>query len=239
MDVVSRDGLLVHLPVLVALLYLVAGVAQVDVVAFLTSEFHLPGGLYAGLSGVVSGTIFTGMPLDVVGVHLGDVAEQVATGVDRIVAYASGLPPESREVVLKLGEPHVGLRLYLLEHYHALVAYAATVPGIFLHLVPDEVGRDVECAGQHQGVELLDLPWGDEDVVGDFVADDDLVVAVVDDASGRVDDVVDHRVVGRVDLVLVVDDLDVEQLPEDDGRHNQKTDDQRLASTFCLHRPEG
>lgn len=233
------DGLLVHLSVLVTLFDLVTGVAQVDMVAFLASEFLFAGRLDACLPGVVSGTIFPGMLLDVVRVHLGDVTQQVSSGVDRVVPDASGLPPESRKVVLKFGELHVGFWFYLLEHHDALVADTAAVSGIFSHLVPDEFRGHVKGVGQHQCVEPLDFPRGDKDVVGYFVADDDLAVAVVDDASGRVDDVIDHRVVRRVDLVLVVNDLDVEQFSEYDGGDHQKAYDQGFPSTFCLHRSAG
>ena len=238
-DVVSRDGFLVHLSVLVTLLDLVAGVAQIDVVAFLAAQFLFPRRLDSGLPGVVSGTIFPWMLLDVVGIYLGDVAQQVPSGVDRVVADASGLPPEPWEIVLKLSELHVCLRLYLLEHHHALVADAAAVPGIFSHLPLDEFGRHVQRLRQHQRVEPLHFPRSDKDVIGDFVADDDLSVTVVDDASCRVDDVIDHRVVGRIDLVPVIDYLDVEQLSQNDRGDDQEPDHQGFPSTFCLHRSAG
>ena len=234
-DVVSRYGFLVHLSVFVALLDLVAGVAKVDVVPFLSTQFLLSRGLDPGLTGIVSRAVFPGMLLYVVGVHLRDIAEQVSTGVDGIVPDASGLSPEAWELVLDLSELHVGLRLYLLEHHDTLVTDAATVPGIFIHLVTDEFWCHVEGVRQHKRVELFHLARGDKDVVGDLVADYDLAVAVIDDASGGIDDVIDHRIVVRVDLVFVIDDLDVEQLPEDDGGDDKQPDYQGFSSTFCLH----
>ena len=237
--VVAGNGFLVELSVAVALFYLVAGVAKVDVVAFLTAQVLLAGCLYAGFPGIVSRTVLPGMLVDVVLVDFRDVAQEVAAGIDGVVADASGLALETREIVLQFGELHVGLGLDLLEHHHALVADLPLVLLIFGHLRPDEVGGHLQHAGEHEGVELLDLPGGNQDVIGHLVAHDYLPVAVVDYPPGRVDDVIDHRVVGRVDLVLVVYDLDVEQLRQDDGGHYHQADKQLSASTVGRHRSAG
>ena len=210
-------------------------------VALLSSQVLFPRRLDAGLPGIIAGTIFSGMGLDVFLVHFGDIAEQVASGVDRVVTDASHLSPEAREIVLEFGELHVGFGLYLLEHDHALVADLLLVLLVFGHLVPYEVGTHVERGSQEQGVELFHLPRSDQDVVGHLVADNYLSVTVVDYSPGRVDDVVDHRIVRRIDLVLVVDDLDVEQFAEDDGggHHQSYQKDAAPVVTFCRHSSAG
>ena len=88
----ARDGLLVELAVLVGLLDLVLGVAQEDVVSLLAAEVLLAGRLDAGLAGIVAGAVLARMAVHEFLVHLGHVAEEVAAGVDRIVADAAELP---------------------------------------------------------------------------------------------------------------------------------------------------
>ena len=235
-NVVAGNSLLDEFSILESLLDLVPGVAQVDVVALFSPQLLFPGRLDAGFAGIVARPVLSRMLLDVLLVDLRDVSQKVSSRIERIVADASDLSPEPREVVLDLGELHVGLGLDLLEHHHALVADLPSVPGIFSHLVPDEIGGHPQRIGKHQGVERGDLFRSDQDVIGNLVSDNDLPVPVVDYASGGVDDVIDHRVVGRVDLVLVLDDLDVEQLPHDDGGSDHQSNDQFPASTFCRHR---
>ena len=73
-DVPPRDGFFVLGAVLVGLLNLVAGVAQVDVVAFLSAELGLPGGFDARHAGIVSAEVLSGMAVDVAFVHLRHVS---------------------------------------------------------------------------------------------------------------------------------------------------------------------
>ena len=108
-------------------------------IPLLPAEILLSGRLDAGLPGVIPGAVLSRMGLDVFLIHLRDISQKVAAGIDGIVPYAPDLPPESRKIVLDLGKLHVSLRLDLLEHHHALVAYLLSVPGIFGHLFPDEL----------------------------------------------------------------------------------------------------
>ena len=233
----ARNGFFVHLAILVPPFDLVPRVAEVDVVALFPSEVFLPGGLDAGLARIVSRTILAWMGLYVLLVDFGDVTEKVASGIDRIVPDAPDLPSEPGEIVLELSEFHVSLRFDLLEHDHALVADLFLVTGIFPHLLLDEIDAHIEGGSKHQGVERSDFPRRHENVVSDFVTDDYLSIPVVDDSPCRVDHVVDHGIVRRVYLVLVINDLDVEQLAQKDSRDDQQAYQQDPAAvvTFGRH----
>ena len=222
-DVVSRDGFHVHFAVVVGGLYLVVGVAQVYMVAFGAAEFTLPCCLYASPAYVVSRAVLARMLLHVVRIHLGDIAEEVASGVDRVVAYASELSLESGELVLDLGEPHVCLGRDLLDHGLRLVADTRAVLAVIGHPVADELDVHVQCRREGEGVEGLDLARRHDDVVCGLVADEDLPVTVVDDAACGVDGLVDHGVVVGTLLVLVMDDLDGEKLDQKDGGDGPQT----------------
>ena len=235
-DIVTWDRLLVHFTVLVALLDLVAGVAQVDMVAFLSAEVLFTRRFNPCLSGIVARTVFSRMLVDIILVYFRDIAKKVASGIDRIVADAADLSPESRKVILQFCEFHVGLRLNLLEHDNALVTDLAPVLGVFSHLLPDEIRLHFQGGRQHQGVERLDLTRSDQYVVSDFVRDYYLPVPVINYPSGRIDDIIDHRVVGCIDLVLVVYDLDIEQLAKDDGSNHHQAYQQGSAAVVTFYR---
>ena len=233
----ARDGLLVELAVLVGLLDLVLGIAEEDVIPLLAAKVLLAGRLDAGLAGVVPGAVFARMAVHVALVHLGHVAEEVAAGVDRVVADAAHLALEAGEAVLDLGELVVGLGRDLLDHRDALETDLPAVLPILLHLSADEFHRGVQGGRQAHRVELhfLQVARIHQDVVGHLVAHEDVAVAVVDDSAGGVDDLPDRRVVVRVDLVVVVQDLDGEDLRQEDGRHNPQADEKTGASRIDGH----
>ena len=181
-------------------------------VTLLAPEFLLHRRLYAGLPGVVPGAVLVRMLLDVGRVDLGHITQEIASGIERIIPYASGQALEARELVLHLGELHVGLRRNLLEHGHGLVAYPPAVPAVLGHLVPYQLRVHIQNLRQHQRVEGTHLARGHEYVIRHLVAHDDAAVPVVYGAAGRVYDVINHRVVHRVNLVPAVYDLDIEQL---------------------------
>ena len=233
-NVLAGDGFLVHLAVLVPGLYLVVGIPQIDVIAFFALQVGFPCRLQAGLAGIVSGPVFARMPADVGLVHLGYVAEKIASCIERIVPDAPDLSPETRKLVLDFGELHIFLGGELLHHYDGLVADSPPVLPVFGHLASDEVRFHFQNAGEQEGVEFRDFLGRHENVVGHFVADYDLSVPVIDHASGRVDDVIHHRVVGCVDLVAVVDDLYIENLGDENSRHYEKTDS-KLVGPFKFH----
>ena len=222
-DVLSGHRGLVLPAVEVGRLHPVPGVPEHYVVALLPAELLLHRGLEAGASDVVARLVFARMVLDVVGVDLGYVAQQIASGVEGIVPDAAGLRAEAGEEILLLGELHVDFRRHLLEQGHGAVAYAAAVFAVVGHPVADEGDGRVEGTGELECVEFGHVPRGHEYVVADGVAHQNLAVAVVDHPSGRVDVGVDHGVVGRVLLVLVVDDLDVEQLSEQQQGERRET----------------
>ena len=81
---------------------------------------------------------------------------------------------------------------------------------------------------------MLDLDRGHEYVVADLVSDEDLAVSVLDQASGRVDGDMDHRVgLGEV-TIAPVHELDVEQADDQDERESAESYD-KACLTFDLH----
>ena len=231
----SRDSLLVELAVLVGLLDLVLGVAQEDMIALLSAEIRFPGRLDAGHAGVVARAVLARMVVDVSLVHLGHVAEEVAAGVDGVVADAAHLALEAGEAVLDLGELVVGLGRDLLDHRDALEADLPAVALVFVHLPADEFGRDVQRRREGEGVEFADVPRVHQDVVSHFVSHENVTVPVVDDAPGGVDDFPHGCVVVRVDLVVVVQDLDGEDFRQEDGRHHSQADEKTGVSGVGRH----
>ena len=147
-----------------------------------------------------------------------------SAGVDRVVADAAHLALEAGEAVLDLGELVVGLRRDLLDHRNALEANLPAVLLVFLHLPADEFHGGVQGRRQGERIERLHVARVHEDVVSHLVAHEDVAVAVVDDAAGGVDDFPDRGVVVRVDLVVVVQDLDGEDLREQDDGHHAEAD---------------
>ena len=69
-DVLARNGFLVHGAVFIRLLNLVAGVAEVDVVAFLAAEVLLAGRFDTCHAGIVAAVVFAWMKLHITLVHL-------------------------------------------------------------------------------------------------------------------------------------------------------------------------
>ena len=175
----AGDGLYILLSVLVGLFDLVLGVAQVDVVALFAAQVRLARGLDAGLAGIVAPLVFARVAVHERLVHFGNVAEEIAAGVDRVVADAADLAPEAGIAVFDLIEAHVGLGRHLAEHDPGLVADRADVAVVFVHLGPEELRRHVQDLGEGQRVERLDLLRRDHDVIGDLVAHEDLPVAVM------------------------------------------------------------
>ena len=153
----------------------------------------------------------------VVRVDFGNIAQKVTAGVERVFPDASGLPPESREAVCDLGKLHVCFRRKLLEHHDALVAYPASVLVELVHLLLDRLGRYVKYIRKCQSVEFLYFLGRDHKVVCHPVSYKDVTVPVVDDAAGRVDGGVHHRVVFCAELVFVFYDLDAEELDYQDA----------------------
>ena len=209
-DIPAGNGLLVHFPIAVVVLDLVAGVPQVDVVSFFAPQVLFASRLDAGLAGIIPAAILVRVRFQEGGIHLGNIAQQVPARVYGIVPDAAGLPLEARELVFQFIEPHKGFRRNLLQQHHALPADLAAETGVLGHLFADEIRFHPQGRCQQQGVEGFHLARRAQDVVCHLVAHDDLTVAVVDNAPGRVDDVIDHRVVLGAGLVFVVQDLDGE-----------------------------
>ena len=158
------------------------------------------------------------MLLHVPGIHFGNISEEVSSRVERVFADASSLASESGELICHLGELHVSLRREFLEHHDGLIADFAPVLLVLVHLGLDVFVCDVKHLCKRKCIKLSYFPWSYHQVVCDPVAHEDIPVAVMDDATGRVDGGVYHRVVLCAELVFVLDDLYAEQLQDQDSR---------------------
>ncbi len=201
--VVAGDGFLVLLPVLVGLLNLVAGVAEVDVVSLLSAKLRFTGRLNAGHAGVVSAAVFAGMAVYVGLVHLGYVSKEVSASIEGVVPDAPDLPFEARETVFYFVKAHISFGRDHAHHGDGLKAYGRAPAAVFLEFSPDEFRRHVQNRGKGQGVEGLNLPGAHKDVVGHLVSNQDVPVAVVDDPAGGIDGLVDGGIAVCVLFVAV------------------------------------
>ena len=207
-DVLARDSFFVHGAVLERLLNLVAGVAEVDVIAFLPAEILFPRRFDACHAGIVAAAVFAGMTLHVALVYLRHIAQEVATGVHRVLAHAARLTAKSGKLVFDLLKAQVGLGRYHTHHGDSLEADRGAFAVILVHLAPDEFRRYAQGCGQGQGVEGFYLAGAHQDVVGHLVAHQYSPVAVEDGTAGGVDGLIDRGVAVCVLLVAVVQELD-------------------------------
>ena len=220
--VFAGDGELVVGSVVVAGKHTVARIAQIDVVALLAPKFGLTCGLKPRASDIVAHAVF-GVPADIVGVHLGHVAQQIASGVEGIVALRADTAVEAGETVLHLREAHICLLLDMPGEYQRLETDPTPVGAVVVHLLTDEVGVQPKRAGKSKSVERGDFARRHHYVVGGLVAYEHLPVPVVDHASRRIDRFIDYGVVEGIGLVLAVDDLDIEKPPQQHCRRDSKT----------------
>ena len=201
----ARDGLLVLSAVLVGLLNLVAGVTEVDVVALLSAEFLLTGGLYAGHSGVVSASVFVRVPVNVSLIYLGDISQEVPAGVEGVVPHASHLALETRETVFYLVKAHIRLGRDHSHHSHGLEADCATAALVFLEFSPNEFRRNVKHGSEGHRIKSLDLTRAHKYVIRHLVTHQDIPVTVIDDAAGGVNCLIDGGIAVCVLLIAVYD----------------------------------
>ena len=168
------------------------------------------------------------MLLDELRVHLRDVAEQVAARVERILTNAAHFRLESREAVGLFGKTDITFVGDMLDERQRLETDPGAVLAIIGHSFPDKVRLHVQGAGKRERIERLNVPGSHDDVVAHFIANQDLSVAVIDNAAWRVNIVVDQRVIVGVPLVFVVDDLDIEELGQQNECNDQQADHQTV-----------
>ena len=150
------------------------------------------------------------------GIDLGNIAEKISSGIERIFAYASGLASEAGKLISHFGEFHICFLRHLFDHHDCLPADLSAELAVFCHLFLDELRSDVKHAAEGERIEFLHLTWSHHQVICDLVPDEDLTVPVVDYASGGVDGSIYHRVVAGIQLVFLVKYLDGEKLGNQD-----------------------
>ena len=234
-DILPRNGLFVHFAILVGLLYLVEGVAQVDVVSFLSAQLFFTGRLDARHAGVVSALVFSRMGVHIGLVHLGNIAQQVATRVYRVVADAAHLAAEAGEAVFHLIKTHVRFGREVADHGDGLEADAPAAFVVFHQAVPDKAGLHIQNGSQRQGVEGLHLAGRDQNVISHFVAHQDGPVAVVDDSAGGIDGLIDGGVAVCVLLVLAAEQLEGEDFPQQKDSHDAQAHQQADMPAIGAH----
>ena len=225
-DIIARHGFLVHFPVSETGLNAVAGIAQIDIVALFSSEFLFHSRFYTCLARIVSASVFVRMFLYEIRIHFGDIAQQVSSRIVGIFPHTSRLSPESRELVGDFREFHISLRRQLFEEGQSLPTYAAAESAVLGHLFPYEFGLYGQGSAEFESVESFHFLGRYEQVIDHLVAHEDIAVAVVYDSSGGVDGGIDHRIVGRVDFVFVVYNLDDEEPGYQCDSHSSQTEEQ-------------
>ena len=116
-----------------------------------------------------------------------------------------------------------------------MVSDLSPVLSVFLHLLAHIFRRDVQYVAECHRIECLDFARSYKEVVSHFVSDEDVAVSVIDDASGRIDGGIYHRIILSIHLVFVVKYLDAEQSDDQYGRYDTQTDEQ-LVLSVKLHR---
>ena len=239
-DILPGDGFLVFQSVLVRLLNLVTGIAQVDVVTLFPAQLLFPRGLDARHARIVSAAVFSRVAVDIGLVYLRHVAQQVAAGVHGIIPDAAHLSPEARELVFHFVEAHVSLGRDRTHHGDGLEADGGAPTPIVLQFFPDEIRVHFQDGGQRQGVEFLHFPRAHHDVVGHLVAHQDAPVAVINDATGGVDGFVDGGVAVGVFLIGIVQDLQGKNFAQENQHgYSQANDQPDMAAVFGHRRGSG
>ena len=133
-------------------------------VALFASQLLFHRGFKAGAAHIVAAAVLR-VRFQIIGIDLGDVAQKVASGIERIVPDAPHLGAETREQILLLGEFDICLDAHLLEEGLGLESYPAAVLVVVLHLFPYEIHARVQRVGKSYGVQGSHFPWRHEDVV--------------------------------------------------------------------------
>ena len=235
-DVLARNGFLVHGPVLVRLLNLVPGVAEVDMIPFFAPQVLLPGRLYSGHAGIVAATVLAGVLLHVALVHLRDISEEVAAGVHRVFAHAAHLPAKAGELVFHFVKAHVGFGRKHAQHGHGLEADGCAFPLVFGQFAPDEFRRDVQGGGERQGVEGPYVARDHQNVVRHFISHQDGAVPVEDGTAGGIDGLIDGGIAVGVLLVAVVRNLDGKKGAQQQQNSRSQANEQADMTSVSAHR---
>ena len=231
-EVLARHGLAVEGTVLVAALDAPVGIAEQHLHAFLATQLLLVEALHAQLADIVARLVVL-VGLHVGRAHLGHVAQHMGGIGVFVAAHAAALHIEAGEAegfFLEEAEILVGE----LRHEHLLgVGRVAGILALVAHggdAGVELLAADVQRLAELQRVEVAaGLVLDDHDVIAGLVVDEQLAVAVGDDATrGKVDFLQEGIGVG-VFLVVVAHELQREEA--DDVDHH---DEQRYAGHHKL-----
>ena len=185
-ELLPRHGTPVEGSVLIAALYAPVGIAQENLHPLLATQLLLVEALHTQLAYIVAGLVVV-VRLDVGRRHLGHVAQHVGRIGILILADAAPLHVEARETVHLLLEDGE-LLVRQLVHKHLLGE--ARVAGILRavhdsgHTLHKLLTADAQCLAELKGVQMVaHLVDHHHDVVGRLVVDEQLSVAVGDDAT--------------------------------------------------------
>ena len=187
----TRDSLNIIGPSVIGLLYLIVGISQIDMISLFSAKILFPCCFNTRFPGIISPPVLLRVFVQKSLVDFGDGSEKVVSGIHWIVSNRSGLALESRKHVFYFIESHVGLDRDLLEHHNRLEADLSLVGAVFGHLFPYRLYRDLQNMGQGNSIERLDLAGGHQDIIGDFVSDENLSIAVVYRTSCRIDNLIE------------------------------------------------
>ena len=131
-----------------------------------------------------------------------------------------------------LGEDVEGLSGYLLQKGKRLVSYGASLLFVLLKFLLYKGALQIEDSAEGQGVKLLHLIGGNQNIVCILIGNKDIVVAVVDNAPCRIAGHILVGIVLRIYLILLTEDLQIEQLNQ---KHNGNTCQTYYQDIFPIH----
>ena len=204
-------------------------------VALFSAQVLLAGGLYARHSGKVPAAVIVRMLVDVGLVDLGNISQKVAARIYGVLPYSAHLPLEAGEFVLDLVKAHVCFCRHGAHHCDGLEADGAAPAVEIGHLFPDEIRCNLQHGGKGQGVELLHLPGAHHYVVCHFVSNQDVAVAVEDNAAGGVHGFINGGVAVRVFLEAGVENLQGEDSSQQQEYNDSQADKQSDMPVILLH----
>ena len=227
LQVVASNGRYIVGTVVVVPLDFACGVADKDFLALDAAQPGLVALLDAQVARVVTGTVVV-VVLDVAGVDLADVAQDVGGNGVIVLAQDALHDIEARETVQFLLQAAVVLGCEVV-HEHLLGE--GRVAAAFLHLGPSVlkfINADLQRVAEVDGVKRRHVLGNHHQIILGRVIHHQRVVAVVDEAARRVNHLLHEGVVVGMRLVGAVQHLQLHQADDvdDDDGNDEPADDQ-------------
>ena len=188
-DVSARFGLSVQLTVLVVALHTTTGVAKQHLHTFLTTQVGLVGTLHTVLADIITALVIL-VAVDLALVDLTNVAEQMGTVGIFVLAHGTLADIETTVAEqLLLQDGHLLTTDLGTEHLLGVGGVAFQIADI-AHLLVEVFLRDVDGVAEIKGVQVFHLIGHYHDVVSGLVVNQQLTIAVVNQTTGGIENIV-------------------------------------------------